>query len=78
MTGGILSMAQQLLDAYIAKDATVITGNPIKIGLGFASIAFDIIFILQHYVWYPSTLSTTTDEVIEENEESEEQPLLAP
>jgi cystinosin len=78
MAGGILSMTQQLLDAYIAKDMTVITGNPIKIGLGLASIAFDIIFILQHHVWYPSTLQTVSDEVVFNNEESEEQPLLAP
>lgn len=27
-------------------------GNPIKFGLGLVSIGFDVVFILQHYVWF--------------------------
>lgn len=27
-------------------------GNPIKFGLGLVSIGFDVIFMLQHYVWF--------------------------
>ena len=28
--------------------------NPVKFGLGFASMVFDIIFAVQHYVLYPA------------------------
>ncbi len=28
-------------------------GNPVKFGLGFASMVFDIIFAVQHYILYP-------------------------
>lgn len=28
-------------------------GNPLKFWLGFVSIWFDIVFMLQHYVFYP-------------------------
>lgn len=29
-------------------------GNPVKFGLGFASMFFDIIFCAQHYILYPA------------------------
>jgi cystinosin len=32
--GGILSLAQQLLDSEVTKDFSPITGNPVKFGLG--------------------------------------------
>ncbi|RKP14367.1 PQ loop repeat-domain-containing protein [Piptocephalis cylindrospora] len=53
-TGGTLSVAQQFLDAYLWDDWGSITGNPIKFGLGFLSVAFDLIFMTQHYILYPS------------------------
>ncbi len=28
------------------------TGNPVKFGLGFASMFFDVIFMVQHYILY--------------------------
>ncbi|KAF9329088.1 hypothetical protein BG006_007821 [Podila minutissima] len=51
-TGGVLSTAQLVLDAYISGDWSGISGDPVKFGLGFISIVFDIIFITQHYVLY--------------------------
>ncbi|GLE01568.1 hypothetical protein PINS_up010398 [Pythium insidiosum] len=50
--GGLLSIGQQLLDSGATHDWTAITGDPVKFSLGFVSIVVDIVFILQHYVWY--------------------------
>ncbi|TPX32189.1 hypothetical protein SmJEL517_g04618 [Synchytrium microbalum] len=52
-TGGILSLAQLFIDASIQGGFEGIVGDPVKFGLGFISILFDIIFIFQHYVLYP-------------------------
>ncbi|XP_011174966.1 cystinosin homolog isoform X1 [Solenopsis invicta] len=51
-TGGILSMLQMILNAYNYDDWDSIFGDPTKFGLGFFSVAFDIFFIIQHYVLY--------------------------
>ncbi|KAG0231486.1 hypothetical protein BGW42_000192 [Actinomortierella wolfii] len=51
-TGGVLSIGQLVLDAWISGDWSGISGDPVKFGLGFLSIAFDLIFIVQHYVLY--------------------------
>lgn len=53
LEGGVLSLAQQLLDSGVTKDWSAVTGNPVKFGLGFTSIFFDVIFLLQHYVLFP-------------------------
>ncbi|KAK9723071.1 hypothetical protein K7432_002178 [Basidiobolus ranarum] len=52
MTGGSLSIVQLVLDAYLSNDFSGISGNPLKFGLGFISIVFDLIFIVQHYILY--------------------------
>ncbi|KAI9675131.1 MAG: hypothetical protein M1817_001539 [Caeruleum heppii] len=52
LTGGVLSLLQLVLDASLQNDWSGIMGNPIKLGLGNASIFFDLIFILQHYWLY--------------------------
>ncbi|EJT97601.1 cystinosin [Dacryopinax primogenitus] len=54
-SGGVLSLAQLFLDSWLARDWTSITGNPVKFGLSFLSILFDMLFILQHYVFYRHT-----------------------
>lgn len=51
-TGGTLSMLQMFLIAYNNDDWGSIFGDPTKFGLGFFSVAFDIFFMLQHYVFY--------------------------
>ncbi len=33
-------------------DWSGITGDPVKFGLGALSMAYDVVFMLQHYVWY--------------------------
>ncbi|KAJ0391874.1 hypothetical protein P43SY_009485 [Pythium insidiosum] len=52
IVGGLLSIGQQILDSGATHDWTAITGDPVKFSLGFVSIVVDIVFILQHYVWY--------------------------
>jgi cystinosin len=50
--GGLFSTAQLLLDAIIANHLAGIGGFMIKLGLGIVSIFFDVIFLLQHFVWF--------------------------
>lgn len=58
LSGGLLSLAQVALNAAARGDLTVITGNPAKMGISLLSVAFDVLFILQHYVWYSGSSST--------------------
>ncbi|KAI7849924.1 PQ loop repeat-domain-containing protein [Circinella umbellata] len=51
-TGGVLSVAQLLLDAYLSGDWSGVSGDPVKFGLGFVSIFFDLFFMTQHYILY--------------------------
>ncbi|KAL8596663.1 hypothetical protein ACOMHN_032605 [Nucella lapillus] len=51
-TGGSLSLLQMALLAYNSDDWGSIFGDPTKFGLGFFSILFDILFIVQHYCLY--------------------------
>lgn len=51
-TGGVLSDTQLVLDCADMKDFSGITGNLAKFGLGFVSMFFDIIFMVQHYCLY--------------------------
>lgn len=52
LAGGLMSFGQQFVDAINAGDWTIIYGNPVKLGLALISIAFDIIFMSQHYICY--------------------------
>lgn len=51
-TGGSLSLLQMFLLAYNSDDWGSIFGDPTKFGLGFFSILFDILFMVQHYCLY--------------------------
>ncbi|GJJ77784.1 cystinosin [Entomortierella parvispora] len=51
-TGGVLSIGQLVLDSSLSGDWSGISGDPVKFGLGFLSIAFDLIFMTQHFVLY--------------------------
>ncbi|KAI5789271.1 L-cystine transporter [Pyronema domesticum] len=52
LSGGILSLAQLILDSSMQGDWSGILGNPVKFFLGQISIGFDLIFVVQHYVLY--------------------------
>ncbi|XP_050598959.1 cystinosin homolog isoform X1 [Bombus affinis] len=74
-TGGMLSMLQMILNAYNYDDWESIFGDPTKFGLGFFSVAFDIFFIIQHYVLYRD--HKEYDRIPGNNyEKSEENPLI--
>ncbi|XP_071799808.1 cystinosin-like isoform X2 [Asterias amurensis] len=51
-TGGSFSLVQMFLLAYNNNDWSSIFGDPTKFGLGFFSILFDVLFIVQHYILY--------------------------
>ena len=62
--GGVLSIAQLVIDSSLQSDWSGLTGNPVKFGLGQISIIFDLIFMAQHYVLYRNT-KTFDEEGIE-------------
>ena len=72
-TGGCLSIMQLVLDCADMKDFSGITGNPAKFGLGFVSIIFDLIFMVQHYCLYVED-GRGSEGVVHEQQE----PLLPP
>ncbi|CAG0881567.1 unnamed protein product, partial [Cyprideis torosa] len=52
VTGGTFSITQMMLLAYNHDDWGSVLGDPTKLGLGFISISFDAVFIVQHYFLY--------------------------
>jgi len=52
VSGGVLSFSQLGLDAVARHDWSVVTGNPAKLGIAVISVAFDVLFMYQHYVLY--------------------------
>ena len=70
--GGILSIAQLVIDSSLQKDWSGLTGNPVKFGLGNVSILFDIIFMTQHYILYRGA-----SEIEEDGSDRERDGLLA-
>jgi len=77
-TGGILSVLQMFLLAINYDDWSSIFGSPTKFGLGFFSILFDILFIVQHYILYRSKTSTVirTDED-DDDDDNERTPIFS-
>ena len=54
LTGGLLSLIQLFLDAWLEGDLKGGTiGNPSKLGMALFSAGFDLLFMVQHYVLYP-------------------------
>ncbi|KAK5692906.1 hypothetical protein LTR97_010382 [Elasticomyces elasticus] len=58
-SGGILSLLQLVIDSALQADWSGLTGNPVKLGLANISLAFDIVFITQHYVLYGAVAEQT-------------------
>ncbi len=44
--GGVLSLFQLCLEAWVLSDINIITGDAIKFGLGAVSMAYNILFIV--------------------------------
>jgi cystinosin len=72
-TGGTLSDLQLVLDCADLHDFSGIAGNLAKFALGSVSILFDIVFFLQHYVFYAerSDNGDTTEETPESSSDPE-------
>lgn len=49
-----MSLVQLLMQCWVLSDWSQIAGNPVKFGLGFVSLSFDIIFMVQHFACYPA------------------------
>jgi cystinosin len=73
-TGGCLSIMQLVLDCAEMNDFSGITGNPAKFGLGFVSIFFDLIFMVQHYCLFTNESGRRSVGIHDEQQE----PLLPP
>ncbi|KAI8063562.1 PQ loop repeat-domain-containing protein [Gongronella butleri] len=52
MLGGVFSVVQLVLDAYIERDWTGVEGDIVKLGLGVTAIFYDLIFLGQHCILY--------------------------
>ena len=39
------------------RDFSLITGDPVKAGLGLVSLFYDVVLLAQHYVLYPAAHS---------------------
>ncbi|KIW25397.1 uncharacterized protein PV07_08574 [Cladophialophora immunda] len=74
LTGGVLSIAQLVLDASFGGDWSGITGNPLKLGLANISMGFDLLFILQHYILYRGRKEMCKSS---DDENDPERPLLS-
>jgi hypothetical protein len=67
--GGLLSTGQLLVTCQVLHDYSPVLGNPIKFGLGLTSFGFDIVFILQHYVWYRHLAPTVAAVVVQQQQQ---------
>ena len=77
-TGGTLSLAQLLLDAGCTGEwGDMVGGDPVKFGLGFLSIFFDVIFMVQHFVLYREPRKLQLHHVHGSAPSDTPQPLLA-
>ncbi|CAJ1422387.1 unnamed protein product, partial [Effrenium voratum] len=68
-TGGLLSVAQLLLDAFLSDDWSKVSGDPAKLMLGNVSVFFDIIFMVQHFCLYREARSTVCSSTESESTE---------
>ncbi len=52
LTGGLLSVVQMFIDSIRKEEWTAFYGNVPKVSLGFLTIFFDLLFIIQHYILF--------------------------
>lgn len=60
--GGMLSIAQLMIDSWLQGDWSGVTGNPVKFGLGNVSMLYDLVFMTQHYILYRDDSSVKNSE----------------
>jgi len=59
-TGGFLSVVQLIFDGWRTDNWAGLIGDPVKFGLGFTSMVFDVIFMIQHYGLYKDRSDETS------------------
>ncbi|KAF2074737.1 hypothetical protein CYY_003969 [Polysphondylium violaceum] len=70
-TGGVLSLLQMCLDSIDSDNwKGVFFGDPVKFGLSIFSIAFDLLFMTQHYILYRNPSSSGGYKNIQEDDET--------
>ncbi|GFX63876.1 cystinosin homolog [Trichonephila clavipes] len=65
--GGLFSIGQMFIISYNFNDWYSLIGNFTKFGLGIASISFDVIFMVQHFILYrhsPSASDSMDDALV--------------
>ncbi|KAJ3070487.1 hypothetical protein HDU98_006509 [Podochytrium sp. JEL0797] len=67
-SGGLLSLAQLGVDS-VRLDRNPFE-NPVKLAIGLQSLVFDVLFMMQHYVWFQR------EETVRGQERQEERTLL--
>ncbi|KAL8996439.1 MAG: hypothetical protein Q9169_004033 [Polycauliona sp. 2 TL-2023] len=77
LVGGFLSVVQLVIDSLLdGGDWSGVTGNPVKFALGNVTVVFDVIFVLQHYVWYRKARKEAEGKELERGEDEERRHLL--
>ena len=61
VTGSVAAFGQQALDAWNADDGGMVWGNVPKLLLSILSFLFDVLFLLQHFVWYKRAPADAAD-----------------
>ncbi|XP_038069200.1 cystinosin-like [Patiria miniata] len=75
-TGGSFSLLQMFLLSYNNDDWNSIFGDPTKFGLGFFSILFDVLFMVQHYILYRGRSPTVSDGDVDKDHDTEKEKLV--
>jgi cystinosin len=75
-TGGVLSLVQMFLLSINYDDWGSIFGSPTKFGLGFFSVLFDVLFIIQHYILYRPGKASHSQSNVQTEEVDESSPIL--
>uniref|UniRef100_A0A914VLD7 Cystinosin homolog n=1 Tax=Plectus sambesii TaxID=2011161 RepID=A0A914VLD7_9BILA len=75
-TGGSMDILQMVLQSLNTDDWRNFTGNKVKFLLGLISIAFDILFMVQHYVLYRNSPETKYEHLDGEHDNSSSRPSV--
>ena len=73
--GGLFSMGQMIADSYNFDDWSSFSGNPTKFIVGFFTLVFDTVIILQHFVCYRNSVAfekipNEEEERVDQNDEN--------